>query len=489
MGWTLRSLLDEAGCEADTRGDGAIAGLAYDSRHVRAGDLFCCIPGSRADGHDHAEAAVADGASALLVERFLDVAVPQARVPTVRRVLGPLGDAFYGRPSRSMPVAGVTGTNGKTTVAYLLASIASAAGATPGLLGTVEYRVGDEVLPAARTTPESLDLQRMLARMRDGGAAMVAMEVTSEGIDAGRVDGMWFACTGFTNLSQDHLNHHGTMERYFEAKARIFDPVHTTTAVINASDAYGARLIEDCRRRGLTVLTYGAPGADLVCEAVALGVDETRATLLTPSGRVEVRTSLVGHYNVDNVLCAVGLAVVLGYGTDAVAAGVDALRAVPGRLERVEAGQPFTVLVDYAHSPDALERALSASRELTSGRLIVVFGCGGDRDRAKRPLMGQAAGRIADLTIVTSDNPRSEDPLAIIDEILAGVGDAAGEHRTIPDRREAIAAALSAAGPGDLVLVAGKGHESGQTFADHTVPFDDREVVRELLGGEIPCHR
>lgn len=479
MRWTLRALLDAAGIRADVGGDAEIRGLAHDSREVAAGDLFCCIPGARADGHDHAPAAIAAGASALLVERDVDVDAPLARVERVRDALGPLSAAFFGRPSEAMRVAGVTGTNGKTTVTYLVEAMATAAGRTAGIAGTVETRVGDVSEPAVRTTPEAVDLQRTLARMRDAGAEVVALEVTSHGLDQGRVAGTRFACVGFTNLSRDHLDYHHTLEEYFEAKARLFDPSYAPRAVVNAADPYGRRLTD--RISGLEVLTYGSSGADIVCDRAETRPDATAVRIATPEGPVEARIGLVGRHNVDNLLCATGLALGLGLAPEAIAAGAEALRSVPGRLERVEAGQAFGVLVDYAHTPDALARALEASRELSRGRLIVVFGCGGDRDREKRPLMGEAATRLADLSVFTSDNPRSEDPLKILSEVVAGAGRGGGAYRVVPDRREAIAAALAEAREGDVVLVAGKGHETGQTFADRTVPFDDREVVREEL--------
>ncbi|HVE92389.1 MAG TPA: UDP-N-acetylmuramoyl-L-alanyl-D-glutamate--2,6-diaminopimelate ligase [Actinomycetota bacterium] len=477
MAWTLRTLTDDAGVAARVAGDAGLTGIAYDSRAVRAGDLFCCFPGGSSDGHDHAPDAVARGASCLLVERPLEVDVSQAAVHSVRDALGPLASSFHGRPSESMRVAGVTGTNGKTTTTYLVESIASAAGLTTGLLGTVEYRVAGRTVPSTRTTPEAPDLQRTLAEMRDAGAEVVAMEVASHGLHQRRVSGTRFACAAFTNLTQDHLDYHGTMDDYFEAKALLFQPSYTPRAVINIDDAAGRRLVE--RTRDLDVLTYGE-GGDVHAVDVTPSASGTTAVISTPEGRLETHSPLVGRYNVDNILCATGICLVLGLPLDAVAAGVSTASA-PGRLERVDAGQPFTVVVDYAHTPDALASVLTTARQLTQRRLIVVFGCGGDRDRAKRPLMGAAATSIADLAVITSDNPRSEDPGAIIREIAAGV--AREGFVTEPDRRRAIERALSEAGPGDVVVIAGKGHETGQTFAGHTIEFDDRTVARELLGG------
>jgi UDP-N-acetylmuramoyl-L-alanyl-D-glutamate--2,6-diaminopimelate ligase len=481
MRWTLGTLLGAADIDAVRNGpdaDPGIAGLAYDSRTVSTGDLFCCFAGERADGHDHAQAATEAGAAALLVERPLPLAVPQAVVERVRPVLGPLSAAFFDHPSRAMAVAGITGTNGKTTVSFVLESIAVAAGLGVGRIGTVEYRIGEHVEPAVRTTPEAIDLQRLLARMREEQADVVAMEVASHALDQGRVDGTWFACVAFTNLSQDHLDYHGTLERYFEAKASLFDPRFARRAAINVDDPWGRRVLE--RARGLDVLTFG-PSGDVGAEDVAFDPLGSAFRLRTPLGTADVETSLVGPYNVSNVLCATAVAVQLGLSLDVVAAGIRTAAAPAGRLERVEIGQPFSVLVDYAHTPDALERALQASRTLTDGRLIVVFGCGGDRDPHKRPLMGEIAARLSDLAIVTSDNPRSEDPDAIIAAIVTGADRTGGTLRIEPDRREAIRLAVAGAAPGDVVLIAGKGHERGQTFADRTVPFHDRSVAQELL--------
>jgi UDP-N-acetylmuramoyl-L-alanyl-D-glutamate--2,6-diaminopimelate ligase len=481
MSWTLSGLLRAAGVTAEIRGDAEVDGLSYNSSAVQRGDAFACVRGANVDGHDYAAAAVSSGAAALIVDRFVDVDVPQARVASVRPVLGPLADAFFGHPSRHIAVAAVTGTNGKTTVTYLLESIAHAAGRHPGVIGTVSRRFAGQTEPAPRNTPEAIDLQRLLARMRDAGVDVVALEATSDGLEQGRLRGTAFRTAGFTNLTQDHLNTHGSMEAYFEAKASLFDPAYTPRAVVNVDDPHG-RTIRDRSHDRIDVVTYGSTGADIVCTSLHVGTAGSRATVRTPAGPIEIETSLRGRYNVDNCLCAIGMALHLGFDAAAIGDGVRGVTTVPGRLEPVDSGRGFLVLVDYAHTPDALDQALRASRELATGRLIVVFGCGGDRDRAKRPLMGSAATRGADLTIITSDNPRSEEPVAIIREIEAG---AAGDYRVVVDRREGIAAALHAAGPGDVVLVAGKGHEQGQTIGSTTLPFDDRDVVRELLGDTL----
>jgi UDP-N-acetylmuramoyl-L-alanyl-D-glutamate--2,6-diaminopimelate ligase len=483
MAWPLHGLLRASGVGADLTDDAPrgveVGGFAYDSRDVAAGDLFCCIPGEHLDRHDFAFDAVGRGAAALLVERFLDLEVPQAKVGRIRDVLGPLADTFYGHPSRELAMAGVTGTNGKTTVTYLLESIAAAAGTSSGVIGTVSRRFAGNEEPATRNTPEAPDVQQLLRRMRDAGVSFVAMEATSDGLEQGRLRGTRFTTAGFTNLTQDHLNTHGTMDAYFDAKAMLFDTAYTDRAVINVDDAYGRRLREQIGS-SLDVVTYG-DDADISAHDVQLGSDGSRATLRTPWGDVEIATTLVGRYNVSNCMCALGLAVQSGFVLDDTLRGMASLGHVPGRLENVDAGQPFLALVDYAHTPDALDNALRACRELASGRVIVVFGCGGDRDKAKRPLMGEAATRLADLTFVTSDNPRSEDPAAIVEDVAIGAARGGGAYRTVVDRREAIAAALAAAGEGDVVLIAGKGHEQGQQFADRTIPFDDRDVVRELL--------
>ena len=477
--WTLGHLVDASGIDAARRGDAEIAGVSHDSRTVSRGDLFCCIPGAVYDGHDFAAAAVDGGAAALLVERWLDLDVPQVKVARVRAALGPLAHEFYRHPSASMDVVAVTGTNGKTTVTYLIEAMATAAGRSSGVVGSIERRLGNRRWPPRLNMPESLELDAVLAQMRDAGGEVVAVEVTSEGIDQGRIDGMRFACAAFTNLTQDHLNYHGTMDAYFEAKARLFDERYTARAAINVGDEWGRRLAGRCVN--LELVTFGSDDADVCAFVPQITPDGTSLRLRTPDGEADVRTQLVGPYNVENLLCAAAVCTSLGLGLDAVVAGAAAVTGVPGRLEAVVRA-PFTALVDYAHTPDALRNALGAARALArGGRVIVVFGCGGDRDRTKRALMGEAATRAADLTIVTSDNPRSEDPGAIVDEIVPGAERGGGAYRVVVDRRTAIADALRWAQPGDVVLVAGKGHETGQILRDRTVAFDDREVIREFV--------
>jgi UDP-N-acetylmuramoyl-L-alanyl-D-glutamate--2,6-diaminopimelate ligase len=454
-----------------------IVDLAYDSRRAVPGSLFFCVRGERADGHEFADAAVAAGAAALVVERPLpELAVPQVVVDDARRAMALAADEFFGQPTRELQVAGVTGTSGKTTTAFLLFSVLEAAGRRPGLLGTIESRVGGERRPAIRTTPEAIDLQRTFREMLDTGDRSCAMEATSHGSELGRLLGVRFSALVFTNLSQDHLDFHGTFERYFDAKRRLFVADEPPAAAVNVGDPYGRELAEELQRLDAApVLTFGlADDADVRAEELTL----TASGAHLQADGIELHTRLRGRFNVENVLGVVAAARLLELPSDAIAAGVERLEDVPGRFEPLDEGQPFTVVVDYSHKPGALETVLRAARELADGRVICVFGCGGDRDRGKRPLMGRAASRLADVAIVTSDNPRSEDPEAIIAEILPGME---GEPEVEPDRRAAIARAVELAREGDVVVIAGKGHEQGQEFRDRTVPFDDREVAREAL--------
>jgi UDP-N-acetylmuramoyl-L-alanyl-D-glutamate--2,6-diaminopimelate ligase len=451
--------------------------LAYDAQAVGEGALFFCVPGMRADGHDFAPAALERGAVALVVERALELEVPQLVVDSAREAMAVAADAFFGQPTKELTVAGVTGTNGKTTTCFLVYEILAAAGRRPGLLGTVESRVGGEARKMVRTTPEAIDLQRLFREMLDGGDRSCVMEASSHAIELHRLDRVRFSALAFTNLSQDHLDFHETMERYFTAKRRIFLLGEETPAAINIDDPWGRRLAADLRALGQEqVLTFGRSGdADLRADEVELGSGGTRIRI----GELELRSPLRGAFNAENLLTAVALAKLLGIEDGAIEVGVAAVVGVPGRFETVDRGQEFAVVVDYAHTPDALERVLRAARELTRGRLICVFGCGGDRDREKRPLMGKIAAGLSDLAIVTSDNPRSEEPRAIVDQILEGIGETPVEVEL--DRRAAIGQALSEARPGDLVVIAGKGHEQGQETAGQVLPFDDREVAGELL--------
>jgi UDP-N-acetylmuramoyl-L-alanyl-D-glutamate--2,6-diaminopimelate ligase len=461
----------------EVRGDASVrvSDIVVRSSEARAGALFACVRGSVADGHDFAPDAAARGADALLVERWLDLSVPQVRVPSVREAIGPIAAAVFGRPADRMTVMGVTGTNGKTTTTYLLESIFGAAGSRPGVIGTTGVRIDGEVTPFPRTTPEAPDLQRLLARMADAGVDAVAMEVSSHGLDQHRVDGVRYACGIFTNLSQDHLDYHASMEEYLAAKARLFTPALSEIGVVNVDSPQGRTI---ATRAEVPTVSYAVErDADVRATAVETTADGIRFRV----DDVVVSSRLRGRFNVENCLAAFAAARTIGV-EDAVAAeGIAALRGVPGRLETVEQGQDFLVVVDYAHTPDGIRNVLRAARPLALGRVIIVFGCGGDRDRAKRPLMGTAATSMADLTIVTSDNPRSEDPLAIIAEIEPGARDGGGAYEIEVDRRTAIDRAVRLAGRGDVVVIAGKGHESGQEFADRTIPFDDREVAAKAI--------
>jgi len=421
--------------------------LAYDAREVPRGALFFCIPGSNADGHDFAPAAVAAGAAALVVERRLDLDVPQVVVPSVREAMPRAAVEFFRDPTARLPVAGITGTNGKTTTSYLLWSILTAARERPGLLTNIERRIGDDVREVGLNTPEATDLQRLFGEMLGAGNRSCVMEATSMASVKGRLDGTRFAVLVFTNLTQDHLDFHGTMAAYFEAKRRLF--AQTSLAVVNVADEYGTRLAAEIP----DAVTYRGDG-DL--------------------GGIDLK--LRGRFNVENALGAVAAARALGVAEDAIKRGIEAVDRVPGRFDPIDEGQPFTVLVDYAHTPGALESALEAARDLAHGRVLCVFGAGGDRDREKRPLMGQVVAELADFALVTSDNPRSEEPAAIAAEVVDGL-----DLDVELDRRRAIERVLESARAGDVVLIAGKGHEQGQEIGGRKLPFDDREVARDVL--------
>jgi len=464
-----------------------ISGLSFDSRRVLRGDLFFCVPGAVTDGHLFAEAAAAAGAAALCVERSTESGLPEIVVTDVRRAMARIGAEWFGHPADHILSLAVTGTNGKTTTAFLIESVLRAAGRAPGLIGTIETRFpGGMSRPGVRTTPESLDLQALLAELRHAGGDAVAMEVTSHALALHRVEGMRFQVAAFTNLSQDHLDFHESMEDYGNAKRSLFTRERAVRGTVNVDDAFGREIL---RTAVIPCLSFGLSSeADVRATDVRLGPHGSTFSVQTPNGAVAISTPLVGAFNVSNCLATIATAVAAGLDLDAAERGINTLSSVPGRFEPVRVGQPFTVVVDYAHTPDSLENVLRSARDLASarrGRVVVVFGCGGDRDRSKRPLMGEAAARLADYVVVTSDNPRSEDPRSIIDDILEGVRreKSAGVDAVESDRRAAIELALREAEADDVVVVAGKGHETGQQFADHTIPFDDRIVVREVLGG------
>jgi UDP-N-acetylmuramoyl-L-alanyl-D-glutamate--2,6-diaminopimelate ligase len=465
-----------------------ITGLAYDNRLAEPGTLFFCVPGFTRDGHEFAPDAIARGAAALVVERQLNLGAAEIQVPSVREAMAPAAAAFYGDPTAELQTVGVTGTNGKTTTAFLLHALLEADGRQTGLLGTVKSVIGGEERLVERTTPEAIDLQRTFREMLDAGDAACAMEVSSHALDLHRADAIHFAAAIFTNLTQDHLDFHGTMEEYYAAKRRMFEPGRARHLVVNVDDPYGARLAGELGRVE-PVLTF-AVDRDATYRATGLRSDlgGSRFTVHGPEGAISLSSPLPGRFNVYNVLGALAAARALGVGIDTAAGAIETAGHVPGRFQPVDAGQEFAVLVDYAHTPDSLENVLQAARGLLTdagrgGRLHVVFGCGGDRDRGKRPLMGEIAARLADRVIVTSDNPRSEDPDAIVREILGGAGDGV-EHDV--DRRSAIASAIAGARAGDVVVIAGKGHEQGQEFeGGRKIPFDDVTVARDALGGAL----
>ncbi len=471
--------------------DVEISALAYDNRRVGPGTLFFCVPGEKADGHEFADTAVEAGAVALVVERKLESDVPQVIVADARAAMAPLAARFWGDPTRELKVVGVTGTNGKTTTAFLIREILEAADIQCGLLGTVTQVIGGVEGEAERTTPEAIDLQATFRRMLDGGDRVCAMEVSSHALALHRCDAIDFEVAVFTNLSQDHLDFHADMEDYFQAKRKLF-AMSPKTAIVNVDDPYGARLATE-----FDVLTFSGDGgeADFGARNVSFDAAGSEFAVTTSMGRkangffafrpidgeVRVRTGLPGEFNVSNAIAAFASAVALGIAPEVATDGLAQAKRVPGRFEAVDEGQPFAVLVDYAHTPDSLENVLRAARRITTGRLIAVFGAGGDRDRDKRPKMGRAGAELSDLAVVTSDNPRSEEPEGIIAEILEGIDGGEGV-KVEPDRRAAIGLALVSAQPDDTVVIAGKGHEQGQELKNgRKVPFDDREVAREEL--------
>ncbi|MCU0561220.1 MAG: UDP-N-acetylmuramoyl-L-alanyl-D-glutamate--2,6-diaminopimelate ligase [Desulfobacterales bacterium] len=475
-----------------------VASIHYSSRTAAPGGLFVALRGLNADGHDFAAQAVERGAVAVVAEKAVATAVPVVLVASTRRALAELADRFYGQPSAAMTVVAVTGTNGKTTTTYLIEAIFKQAGLSAGLIGTIETRYAGRRLPSPVTTPESLDLQRILGEMRAAGTTHVVLEASSHAIDLARIHCCRMDAAVFTNLSQDHLDYHGDMAAYWATKKRLFTEylasgpkASRATAVVNTDHAHGRELADAVRGPVIRVGQDEActvRGVELSCSLTGI-----RGAILLPGGRLEFSSPLVGRHNIENILCAAGAGVALGIPAAAIRAGIDALALVPGRLERVGPGGGRHVYVDYSHTPDALENALSALRALGARRIICVFGCGGDRDRSKRPLMGEIAGRLSELAVATSDNPRSEAPMAIIAEIVPGLRRAGARETTAaetagpkhfvvePDRRRAIAIAIAAARPGDTVLIAGKGHETYQAIGGRTIHFDDREEAAAVL--------
>lgn len=478
-----------AGMECTVLGnpDEVIEGLAYRSDCVKPGDMFFCIVGLTADGHSYAQDAIDRGAKVLVVERKVYLAdatdVTEVVVADSRKAMALVASAFYDNPSADLALVGVTGTNGKTTITYLVEQIARAAGKRTGVIGTVGNRLGDVSEKSARTTPESPDLQHLFARMRDARCDVVAMEVSSHALDLVRTWGTKFAVTAFTNLTQDHLDYHHTFDAYFEAKALLFSKAYPARRVISIGDKWGRELFRRCSDAGDSVITTGFDSsAQIHPVEVSYGLAETSIVLDVRGKRLAFTYPLVGKFNVENIMTAFGVGLQLGVSAEDIARALSAVPQVPGRLERVKApaDADIAVYVDYAHTPDALTKAIASIKALSDGCTIVVFGCGGDRDASKRSIMGRASLE-ADFAIVTSDNPRSENPDAIIKDILAGMADGVNRFEVVPDRREAIARAVELARPGDAVLVAGKGHEDYQIIGDQVLPFDDRLVAAEEL--------
>lgn len=502
----VRDLL-EAGevQEADGDIDQTVAGLVYDSRAVKSGDIFFALPGTRTDGHDFARQATERRAAAVVVER--KITLPEGstwiRVRNVRRAMGLWAAKFFAYPGRQMVLIGITGTNGKTTATYLLESVFSAAGMVTGVIGTINYRYRDQTLPAHHTTPESVDLQALLAGMARRGVQSVAMEVSSHAAALERVRGMEFDGALFTNLTRDHLDFHGDMDQYFSAKSRLFTDYLPASskkqkfAVVHGADPKGEELLDKIQKVGLQALSYGQGHQwDVHPLEVQGNLEGLRGKIRLKDKEFGFSSELIGAANLENILGAAGVGLALGLSPEIIAEGIGRLKSVPGRLEKIKNDLGITILVDYAHTPDALERVLRGLRPLARGRLIALFGCGGDRDRGKRPLMGEVAARLSDLLVLTSDNPRSEEPLAILQEIEAGVRrtglkkfrisdfeirDEGRGYFVEPDRRGAIRLALRLARAGDVILIAGKGHEDYQIIGSQRLHFDDREVVAEEL--------
>jgi len=486
---TFQQLLDGAEVLAQN-GDPGVSGVEYDSRRVKPGSVFAAMRGESSDGNRFIDQAIKAGAIAVVTDSPTEkprAGVAWALVPHGRRALARISANFYKKPAERIAVIGITGTNGKSTTAFLAESILTAAGRKSALIGTIEYHVAGKVLPAPHTTPEALELNRLFSEALGNGATEAVMEVSSHALAQERVFGVPFDVAVFTNLTRDHLDYHKTMEEYFVAKRVLFEGCGTDAprvAVTNVDDEYGAKLAEFSRKRSSVVLKYGWERGDLHAENVDITTRGTRFELVTPDTKIPVFSALIGRVNVYNILAAAGACYARGCKEDAIAAGIDRLACVPGRFERVDCGQPFAVVVDYAHTDDALRNLTALGRELVSvakGRVLTVFGCGGDRDRKKRPLMGEVAGRGSDFVVLTSDNPRSEDPLAIMNDAVVGLQKTGVKYNVEADRRKAIALAIREAHPGDIVLLAGKGHEKLQVTGEGAAPFDDLEVAREAL--------
>jgi len=488
---TFQHLLDGAEVLAQS-GDPSVTGVEYDSRHVKPGAVFVAMRGETSDGNRFIDQAIKAGAVAVVTDAPGEKAregVAWAVVPHGRRALARLSANFYKRPAERIAVTGITGTNGKSTTAYLVESILAAAGRKSALIGTIEYHVAGKVYAAPHTTPEALELARLLHEALSAGASDAVMEVSSHALAQERVFGVPFDVAVFTNLTRDHLDYHQTMEEYFAAKRVLFSGCGTDApraAVLNLDDEYGTKLMSFSRKRSPVVLGYGWQRGDFHAVNADISPRGTRFDMATPKEKIAVFSPLIGRVNVYNILAAAAACYARGCDSQAISRGIESLARVPGRFERVDCGQPFTVVVDYAHTDDALRNLTSLAREFvsrggTSARVLTVFGCGGDRDRAKRPMMGEAAGRGSDFVVLTSDNPRSEDPRAIINDALVGLQKTGSRYTVEVDRGKAIALAVAEARPGDIVLLAGKGHEKVQVTREGSLPFDDVEVARAAL--------
>ena len=473
-------------------GNPGIGGLGYDSRRIKPGDLFVAMRGESSNGNKFIDQAIAAGAVAIVTDSATEKPRPDvawAQVSHGRRALARLSANFHKKPAERLAISGITGTNGKSTTAFLLESILAAADRKSALIGTIEYHVAGKILPAPHTTPEALELNRILGEALGQGATEAVMEVSSHALEQQRVYGIPFNVAVFTNLTRDHLDYHHTMEEYFSSKQVLFEGCGTEApraAVLNTDDEHGQKLVKISKKRSSEVFTYGLTKGDFHSEKVEITPRGTRFDLITPEETIPLFSPLIGKVNVYNTLAAAGAAYARNCAPEFIAQGVAALARVPGRFERVDCQQPFTVVVDYAHTDDALRNLTALAREFVQqagqkGRVITVFGCGGDRDRAKRPLMGEAAGRGSDFVVLTSDNPRSEDPLAIINDAMVGLQRSGAKYKTEPDRKAAITLAVGEANPGDIVLIAGKGHEKVQVTRDGSFPFDDAEVAQKIL--------
>jgi UDP-N-acetylmuramoyl-L-alanyl-D-glutamate--2,6-diaminopimelate ligase len=488
---TFQHLLDGAEILSQS-GNPEVTGVEYDSRRVKPGALFVAMQGETSDGNRFIDQAIQAGAVAVVTDSAKEnprEGVAWALVPHGRRALSRISENFYKRPAERLAVTGITGTNGKSTTAFLVEAILAAAGRKSALIGTIEYHVAGQTYPAPHTTPEALELARIFHQALSQGASDAVMEVSSHALAQQRVFGVPFDVAVFTNLTRDHLDYHKSMDEYFEAKRALFEGVGTDpprVSVTNLDDEYGVKLAEFSRKRSATVLTYGWTRGDFHAEKVDITPRGTRFDLITPEGKISIFSPLIGRVNVYNILAAAAACSARSCDSRAIAGGVGALTHVPGRFQRVDCGQPFTVVVDYAHTDDALRNLTALAREFVSrggagGKVLTVFGCGGDRDRTKRPMMGEAAGRGSHFVVLTSDNPRSEDPRAIINDALVGLQKTGVKYAVEVDRRKAIALAINEAGPGDIILLAGKGHEKVQVTREGSHPFDDVEVARQVL--------